>query len=303
DMDRVLDGADLVIVHEWNEPELVKRIGEHRKNGGSFRLLFHDTHHRMVTNPEAMRAYDLSGYDGTLAFGAVLRDLYLERGWVQRAWVWHEAADIRIFHPFPENGTRGDVVWIGNWGDNERTGEYSEFFLEPVRSLGLRAMAYGVRYPAEALELLNSAGVGYGGWLPNYEAPRVFGKYRVTLHIPRRPYATALRGIPTIRPFEALACGIPLVCSPWEDTEGLFIPGEDYLVARNGEEMKQRLRLLLHEPETARDLADHGLRTILDRHTCSHRADELYRVCRSIGIPGNRLADERVSIPGNHNLE
>ena len=32
DLDRVLDGADLVLVHEWNEPELVARIGAHRKS-------------------------------------------------------------------------------------------------------------------------------------------------------------------------------------------------------------------------------------------------------------------------------
>ena len=29
DVDRVLDGADLVVVHEWNDHDLVSRIGEH----------------------------------------------------------------------------------------------------------------------------------------------------------------------------------------------------------------------------------------------------------------------------------
>jgi spore maturation protein CgeB len=45
----------------------------------------------------------------------------------------------------------------------------------------------------------------------------------------------ALPGIPTIRVFEALACGIPLVSAPWDDAEGLFRPGEDFLVARDGD--------------------------------------------------------------------
>jgi spore maturation protein CgeB len=40
-----------------------------------------------------------------------------------------------------------------------------------------------------------------------------------------------LPGIPTIRVFEALACGIPLVSAPWDDSEHLFRPGEDFLVA------------------------------------------------------------------------
>jgi spore maturation protein CgeB len=69
-------GADLVIVHEWNDPELVAAVGRVRKRGGRFTLLFHDTHHRAVSAPEEMRAYDLDAYDGVLAFGAALARVY-----------------------------------------------------------------------------------------------------------------------------------------------------------------------------------------------------------------------------------
>src|SRR5438270_5301666 len=48
DLDKILKDADLVIVHEWNEHGLVKKIGEERKKG-TFKLLFHDTHHRAAT--------------------------------------------------------------------------------------------------------------------------------------------------------------------------------------------------------------------------------------------------------------
>jgi spore maturation protein CgeB len=106
----------------------------------------------------------------------------------------------------------------------------------------------------------------------------VFARYGVTVHVPRRPYVQALPGIPTIRVFEALACGIPLVSAPWDDCEGLFEPGEDFLVARNGTEMKEQLRAVLHDAELARSLAAHGLRTVLARHTCAHRVDELLAV-------------------------
>ncbi len=65
------------------------------------------------------------------------------------------------------------------------------------------------------------------------------------VHIPRRHYANGLAGIPTIRVFEALACGIPLVCSPWnDDEENLFRPGEDYLVVEDGDQMTAELRHL-----------------------------------------------------------
>ncbi len=46
-----------------------------------------------------MQAYDLDGYDGVLAFGDVLADVYRKWGWGDRVFTWHEAADIRHFHP------------------------------------------------------------------------------------------------------------------------------------------------------------------------------------------------------------
>jgi spore maturation protein CgeB len=278
DLDRALSGADLVIVHEWSDPALVRRVGAHRARTGDYRLFFHDTHHRAVTAPEEMAAYALSSYDGVLAYGNVLRDLYLARGWAARAWTWHEAADTAVFHSLPSPGYDGDVMWIGNWGDGERTAELQQFLVEPIASLGLSAKFFGVRYPEPAQELLRAARIRYGGWLPNYRAPEIFARYRVTVHVPRGPYVEALPGIPTIRPFEALACGIPLICSPWDDVEHLFTPGRDYLVARDGQEMKKHLRALLADKQMARELAAHGLATIRARHTCAHRVDELLNI-------------------------
>ncbi len=284
DLDEMLDGADLVIVHEWNTHDLVRRIGEHRRRG-DYILLFHDTHHRSVSEPHAMAAYDLSQYDGVLAFGEVVRERYVTHGWAARAWTWHEAADIRIFKPESDHNqgltldvSQADLVWIGNWGDGERTAELGEFLIEPARRLRLKTTVHGVRYPEPALASLKDAGIAYAGWVPNYRVPAVFARHHVTVHVPRRPYVEALRGIPTIRPFEALACGIPLVSAPWNDAEGLFRPGTDYLVARNGVQMERHLRDILHDHALASSLAAHGRETILARHTCAHRVDELVAI-------------------------
>jgi spore maturation protein CgeB len=275
DLDRALQGADVVIVHEWNEPTLVRRVGEHKAATGRYTLLFHDTHHRSVTAPEEMARYDLSAYDGVLAFGDVVRDLYLRNGWAKQAWTWHEAADPRVFRPMPQIRKRGDLVWVGNWGDDERTEELHEFLLKPVKDLRLKATVYGVRYPKNAIKALQDNGIAYGGWLPNYEAPEVFASFSVTVHVPRRPYARALKGIPTIRVFEALACGIPLVSAPWDDAEGLFHGEQDFAMVSNGEEMKKELKRVLDHPDEAQGRARHGLQTVLARHTCAHRVDEL----------------------------
>jgi spore maturation protein CgeB len=293
DLNAVLDDADLVIVHEWSDHDLVHRIGQHHATRGWYKLLFHDTHHRAVTDPAAMAKYDLSHFDGVLAYGEVLRELYLANGWTRRAWTWHEAADTRVFRPLTGRPKEGDLVWVGNWGDEERTVELQEFLLDPVRELGLKARIHGVRYPDHAKAALADADIEYARWLANFDAPEVFARFKVTVHVPRRPYVKALPGIPTIRPFEALACGIPLVCSPWRDAERLFTAGKDYLVARNGIEMQNHLLALLNEPEYARELAAHGHQTILSRHTCGHRVDELMAVVAELQSEGRSRRGRR----------
>jgi spore maturation protein CgeB len=279
----IVASSELTIVHEWNDRELVRKIGAAPRPGRSA-LLFHDTHHRSVTAPRSMAAYDLRHYDGVLAYGSVIRDIYLERGWTEQAWTWHEAADVRVFRPVIGRRRQGDLVWIGNWGDGERTAELKRFLLEPARRLGLTGSVFGVRYPRSARTAVRRAGLGYRGWIANYRVPLVFAEHGVTVHVPRRPYVRALPGIPTIRPLEALACGIPLICSPWDDSESLFTPGRDYLVGHDEDEMAAHLESVLSDPALAGSLAQHGLRTIRTRHTCAHRADELLAIAVGLGL-------------------
>jgi spore maturation protein CgeB len=282
DLDKALGNSELVIVHEWNDPDLVDKMGRHHLRHNSYKLLFHDTHHRAATKKDEMLKYNLKYYDGVLAYGKSIKNIYLENNWTKNAWTWHEAADTSIFFPRESDTFEGDIVWIGNWGDEERTEELYEFLIEPVRKLKLKCKIFGVRYPDSALKILTDAGIEYGGWLPNFKVPEIFSKYKLTVHIPRRPYVELLPGIPTIRPFEALACGIPLISSRWSDAENLFSPGKDFLVAQNGKEMTESISLLLRDQNLAKEISENGLRTIIAKHTCSHRADELEQIYKEL---------------------
>jgi spore maturation protein CgeB len=256
DLVALTHGADLVVVHEWNEPALVRAIGNMRKHGGRFTLLFQDTHHRAITAPAQM--------------------------------TFHEAADTSTFYP-RQAARECDLVWIGNWGDEERSTELREFLIEPAQALSLRTSIYGVRYPAAVADELAASGISYGGWLPNHEAPLAFAQSGFTVHVPRRPYAEALPGVPTIRVFEALACGIPLICAPWSDSEGLF-PGGSYLKARDGEEMRMQMGALANDAGLRGSLRRDGLAAIADRHTCDHRAKQLLGIYANLNATDAREA-------------
>ena len=111
--------------------------------------------------------------------------------------------------------------------------------------------------------------------------PDTFARFKLTLHIPRRPYVELLQGIPTIRVFEALACGIPLICSPWNDAEHLFRP-DDFAIARSADEMAATIDELLRDPSRAAAMASRGRETVLARHTCAHRVSELINLYRRV---------------------
>lgn len=277
---RELHGADVVIVHEWNEPGVSELVLQLRAELG-FRALFHDTHHRASSSPQTVHAQRVDEFDGVLTFGDALTAIYQKQFGIAACWTLHEAADTTVFFP-REAAVENDLVWVGNWGDGERSAELQEFLIGPAKAMRVerpefRAMIYGVRYPEDGLEALRDAGVGYGGYLPNLDAPEVYARSRMTMHVPRQQYAGAMKGIPTIRVFEALASGIPLISAPWEDVEELFRPG-DFFWVRNGAESVAAMRRLLEDPDFVQEQVERGLTTVLARHTCAHRAVELTRI-------------------------
>ena len=136
------------------------------------------------------------------------------------------------------------------------------------------------------MRALEEAGVRYGGYLPNLQATRVYASSRLTAHVPRQQYASAMQGIPTIRVFEALACGIPLISAPWVDSEKLFRTG-DFMMVHTGAEMQAAMRRLLTDRAFAKDQASRGRETVLARHTCSHRAQELTSILIEAGTRGS----------------
>jgi spore maturation protein CgeB len=95
--------------------------------------------------------------------------------------------------------------------------------------------------------------------------------------------ADGLPHTPAIRVLEALACGVPVVTAPWDECEEMFTPDVDVLVARDGSDMERRMVALHSDPEFARFIGANGYKTVVSRHTCEHRVQELLAICRQLG--------------------
>ena len=258
DVNRILSGADLVLVHAWSEPEVINLIGEHHVYSRSYKSFLIDPRQRprcgqRQANPDCRR------YDGVLAGGDALRDWYLSTGAARRAWTWHPAVNTSFFRPLPDVESKWDVTWIGDWRDGPRSAQFHEFLARPVRELGLRARVYGARYPESVVRRLASSSVTYGGWLPEYRVPEAMAAARVVLHLPSQTQWPSATGLPCTQLLFGLACGRPVVSAPWQDEEGMFFAGEDYLMAGDSDQMRGLLRTVLGNPEVASRLAGNGL--------------------------------------------
>ena len=169
----------------WTEPAIAEAILSFKKRF-AFRALFHDTHHRAYTNASEILHFPLHLFDGVLAFGEPIRRIYVEGFGVPHAWTFHEAADVTHFRPM-ESDREFDLLWIGNWGDEERTQELKEFFISPMAELrACHAVAYGVRYSDDGRRALAQAGIEYFGYLPSLMAPQAYARAALSLHVPRR---------------------------------------------------------------------------------------------------------------------
>ena len=239
---------------------------------------FHDTHYRVVLDDAHRMSLGLEQFAGILAYSPSLAERYRSLGF-EGVSVLHEAADVTVFAPLDVPKTT-DVVFVGNYGDGDRSDELEDYVFTPRLSLPkLEYAVYGVRYPDEVVTRLNNGlDIDYRGWLPNAVVPSVYSAARVVLHVPRRQYVELLPGTPTIRMFEALACGACLISLPWHDTDHLFEAGADYAVAHSPSDMRELIAEFCSNDAARVALGQHGRQTILDRHTCGHRAEQLLEI-------------------------
>jgi spore maturation protein CgeB len=111
------------------------------------------------------------------------------------------------------------------------------------------------------------------------EHPAFYGAQRFTLNLTRADMI-ASGWSPSVRLFEAAACGVPIISDSWPGLERFFVPGQEILVARSPEDV---LRALREVPDSQRrELAARARRRVLSEHTAAHRAETLERYVKEI---------------------
>jgi spore maturation protein CgeB len=117
-----------------------------------------------------------------------------------------------------------------------------------------------------------------------------YNRQRFTLNVTRADMVT-VGWSPSVRLFEAAACGTPVISDPWPGLEDLFALQEEILIARSGHEVLDWLRYL--PDDLRRQLGAAARKRFLVEHTPDHRAESLHRYFQRVAPHRARVAHLR----------
>ena len=223
--------------------------------------------------PELVPQFDLY-----LSFTAGPSLHVLEQRWGARAaHAFHCMVDQEDYVP-ADVPVRWDLGYLGTYG-RDRHPSLRRFLLDPARQLpGARFAIVGPQYPDVARWPSNVEHVDH---LPPLEHPRFYSAQRFTLNVTRRDMVSA-GWSPSVRLFEAAACGVPIISDCWKGIEDYFTPGDEILLARTTGDV---IRLLGDVRSEQRDRIAAAARSrVLRQHTADHRAGELEHHVRAAAV-------------------
>jgi spore maturation protein CgeB len=198
----------------------------------------------------------------------------LERDWGSpMARALYCSVDPMLYHPEPagSGGFEWDLGYMGTYSD-DRQPPLERLLLDAARAWpqGHFVIA-GPQYPVWIPWPPNCERIEH---LPPVAHRRFYNRQRFTLNITRADMVEA-GWSPSVRLFEAAACGTPIISDSWDGIETLFVPGVEIALVRTTSDV---LHMLVHTGEAERRaMGERARQRVLSQHTAAHRAEELER--------------------------
>ncbi|HVX84366.1 MAG TPA: glycosyltransferase [Phycisphaerae bacterium] len=208
-------------------------------------------------------------YDLYLSFtgGPTLR-LLEQRFGSPRALPLYCSVDPELYFPEPRPFDF-DLGYLGTYSP-DRQPTLHRLLLQPARRLlHQRFVVAGPQYPDTIPWPANLRRVSH---LAPADHRAFYNAQRFTLNVTRHDMIKAGYS-PSVRLFEAAACGVPIISDSWDGLETLLKPGQEILLAQTSADVIAILRDL--PEESRRAIAENARRAVLARHTAAHRAREL----------------------------
>lgn len=185
---------------------------------------------------------------------------------------------------FPEARVQSfDLGYMGTYSP-DRQPILDRLLLEPARHWAAGSFAVaGPQYPTEICWPTNVKRIDH---IAPDKHRAFYNSQRFTLNVTREDM-TAAGYAPSVRLFEAAACGTPVISDWWEGLDEFFTPDKEILISRSADET---LRYLRETKQVERDAIAAAARDkVLSQHTCQRRAEELEQYVREL-IPESQIA-------------
>jgi spore maturation protein CgeB len=211
----------------------------------------------------------VSRYDLYLSFtgGPTLERLERELG-SPMARPLYCAVDPELYYPEP-TAAHWDLGYMGTYSA-DRQPTIERLLLEPALQLPeARLVVAGPQYPTDVRWPANVERIEH---LPPDGHRAFYNRQRWTLNVTRADMIAA-GWSPSVRLFEAAACGTPIVSDRWDGIESVLAPGREIALADGPADV---LRLLRDVPERERQaMGERARARVLAEHTAAHRAGQL----------------------------
>ena len=213
-------------------------------------------------------------YDLYLSFtgGPMLKILEDEMG-SPSARALYCSVDSAVYKP-ETRAVKWDLGYLGTYSP-DRQPKVEQFLNVPASHWkNGKFVVAGAQYPSSILWSQNVHRVDH---VSPGDHRSFYNSQRFTLNLTRSDMARA-GWSPSIRLFEAAACGIPIVSDWWQGLDHFFVPDEEILVAESTEDI---LAYLQNTPENKRRAIGYAAREkVLSAHTSAHRAAEFEEYAR-----------------------
>jgi spore maturation protein CgeB len=205
------------------------------------------------------------------------------------------SVDAAVYRPNPAP-PRWDLSYLGTYSP-DRQPSLERLLIEPARRAPhLRFAVAGPQYPADIDWPANVERLEH---VPPSDHPAFYAASRFTLNVTRQDMVAAGFS-PSVRLFEAAACGAPILSDPWPGLDGLFAYGREILIAQSADGV---LSALIAMPEPARlALGQAGRARVLAAHTSDHRAAELDAYLREAAGRRRERPAPRPRLPSEQSL-
>lgn len=208
-------------------------------------------------------------FDLYLSFsGGEVLDVLEQKYGAQKARALYCSVDPDIYYPMVLE-KQWSLGYLGTYSD-DRQPSLQSLLIEPAKHLAHeRFVVAGPSYPDTVQWPENVTRIDH---LPPHLHCKFYNRQRITLNITRQAMVK-LGYSPSVRLFEAAACGVPLVSDYWKGLTDLFEEGKEILIAKNAKEMKIILTETSDEQLIA--IGNAARKKVLNSHTAAKRAIEL----------------------------